>query len=542
MIKKIIIILFLIILLCLTGFGVIRLVQKSNLDYYYISEQFSELHIQCLDLHANFIATNTSIETERKKVDAEIKLFTTELQNVVKLIPSNTILYSDIQVYNKHAQNIIKKYQLWMAERNTSPMDFETLKTVLLSLDDLKQAYQNVHQACITAQNKEDTINTVISACIIIVTWLIAFVALIQISKQEKSKLDEHTTKKATLKIAVGPKTDFFLSSKHKENPVVALGNIHEANKTIDTLHDKTQNDISDNNTSTNRLSIYGAKTTNDADTNYFASHSLFENTEKIVSADTTETQNITSAKTVTNRLANNIQENTTDILDTKHKKNQELQSNIHEHLKIQQDEILKLQHEKNEISGELRISQKTLDDLQNSYNELQQVHQELEAAFEELKKRSSEQITESYNKLQQETKQATELLHSFDESKLALNATQERISYTTRNITEISDIAVIIEEIAEQIKMLSMNAAIEAAHAGESGKGFAVVAEEMSRLAVATSENSKNISSTVRELIKDITFIAESGGNLEKAFEKLHITTTEVHDFLHTFKNDFYV
>ena len=114
MIKKIIIILFLIILLCLTGFGVIRLVQKSNLDYYYISEQFSELHIQCLDLHANFIATNTSIETERKKVDAEIKLFTTELQNVVKLIPSNTILYTDIQVYNKHAQNIIKKYPLFL--------------------------------------------------------------------------------------------------------------------------------------------------------------------------------------------------------------------------------------------------------------------------------------------------------------------------------------------------------------------------------------------------------------------------------------------
>src|ERR1041384_1006880 len=65
----------------------------------------------------------------------------------------------------------------------------------------------------------------------------------------------------------------------------------------------------------------------------------------------------------------------------------------------------------------------------------------------------------------------------------------------------EISEIITLIEEIAAQTNLLSLNAAIEAAHAGEAGAGFSVVADEIRRLAQRSSKATKD----VRSLIKPI-------------------------------------
>jgi methyl-accepting chemotaxis domain protein len=184
------------------------------------------------------------------------------------------------------------------------------------------------------------------------------------------------------------------------------------------------------------------------------------------------------------------------------------------------------LQQQAEKITTELKT-------VQAAYINLLQTNEELKKAHELLQTETQHKLSVSSDKLSEKTDEAKNLITSFTESKNALASTQARISYTEKNITSISEIATMIEDIAEQIKMLSMNAAIEAAHAGESGKGFAVVATEMSKLATATSENSKNISTTVKELIKDITFIARAGGDLEKAFEKLDATTNSVHRFL---------
>ncbi len=126
--------------------------------------------------------------------------------------------------------------------------------------------------------------------------------------------------------------------------------------------------------------------------------------------------------------------------------------------------------------------------------------------------------------------REATEsLLSSAQEGENKLSATMEVIGDMHDSIDEVSAAVHIIQNVAAKTNLLSMNAAIEAAHAGEAGRGFSVVAEEIRRLAEATAVNSRRIAGVVKEVVGKIESAATAGTATQQAFETITAEITGV-------------
>ena len=202
----------------------------------------------------------------------------------------------------------------------------------------------------------------------------------------------------------------------------------------------------------------------------------------------------------------------------------------INSNLEQMKDQFLKLENSLSENSSVIEEVTQNIESVDNQIiNQSAMVEQSTAAITQMMASLSS------VNSVAKNKKAATQALSEVAiEGKSRIQQTALSFKAVSENFEQIQEMARTINGIASQTNLLSMNAAIEAAHAGDSGKGFAVVAEEIRKLADSAGNSSQSIS----QLIKDITFsVEETENQVSATSETFDQIATEVKGTIDAFE-----
>jgi len=103
------------------------------------------------------------------------------------------------------------------------------------------------------------------------------------------------------------------------------------------------------------------------------------------------------------------------------------------------------------------------------------------------------------------------ETIHGMNRIAEVVKKSAETVQALGKSSDQIGEIVQVIDDIADQTNLLALNAAIEAARAGEQGRGFAVVADEVRKLAERTTKATKEIATMIKQIQKDTSGAVES-------------------------------
>ncbi len=200
------------------------------------------------------------------------------------------------------------------------------------------------------------------------------------------------------------------------------------------------------------------------------------------------------------------------------------------------------LSNENSSVSHELsttslgvgRNVEKAVNTLEDSTNKTKAITEDITGYINDAKK-SKEEIVEANTMLKEAREEIISLTNKVQTSAAAEVELASKLEALSHDTEQVKEILTVIADIADQTNLLALNAAIEAARAGEHGRGFAVVADEVRKLAERTQKSLSEINSTISIIVQSTIDASEQMNKNSKDINELASISTNVEEKIDT-------